>query len=219
MNVPPFVSFTTLYASQLNALVNGIPSLTSQLVNDAGFITLAPVLSVNGQTGAVTINAGLASVSLTGAVTGISSAGTIPTTLAASGVTAGTYNSVVVNSSGLVTSASYTAQPYDIIMSYIGIPAGGQQLYRAIIPRNVTLAASLLGSYIQCNITPKNNWTAIISVNGSIVGSATIPAYSISGSFSFATTVVIAAGSMLEVNAPAIADVLTDPSITIVGTR
>lgn len=37
--------------------VSAIPTKTSDLTNDSGFITSAPVQSVNGQTGAVTINA------------------------------------------------------------------------------------------------------------------------------------------------------------------
>ena len=49
-----------------------------------------------------------ATITLSGDVTG-SGTTSIPTTLAASGVTAGTYNTVVVNAKGLVTSGSNTA--------------------------------------------------------------------------------------------------------------
>jgi hypothetical protein len=252
MSLPSFVPFTTLYASQLNALLNSIPSLTSQLsnnsgfitlavtsvngnagpditisiptavsqlVNDTGYLTIAPVISVNGMTGSVTVITGLASITLTGAVTGVSSNGIISTTLAASGVSVGTYNTVVVNGAGQVTSGSNT-QPYDVVMSYIGSPSAGQVFYRAIIPRQVTFSSSLNGSYIICNVNPTSLWITTLSHNGVPIGSGYIAAGSNIGSFSFANTVIFAPGDILEINGPIPADAtLADPSITIVGTR
>ena len=40
---------------KLDAVEAAIPTKTSQLDNDSGFITSAPVTSVNGKTGAVTV--------------------------------------------------------------------------------------------------------------------------------------------------------------------
>lgn len=61
---------------QTGAVTLSIPTMTSDLVNDEGFVdaagaaAAAPVQSVNGQTGAVTISAGVTSVNgQTGAVT------------------------------------------------------------------------------------------------------------------------------------------------------
>ena len=42
---------------KLEAVESAIPTKTSQLDNDSGFITSAPVQSVNGKTGAVTLSA------------------------------------------------------------------------------------------------------------------------------------------------------------------
>ena len=42
---------------KLEAVEAAIPTKTSQLDNDSGFITSAPVTSVNGKTGAVTLSA------------------------------------------------------------------------------------------------------------------------------------------------------------------
>lgn len=47
---------------QTGAVVLVIPTATSELINDSGFITSAPVTSVNGQTGDVIISAGVTSV-------------------------------------------------------------------------------------------------------------------------------------------------------------
>lgn len=47
---------------QTGAVVLFIPTATSELTNDSGFITSAPVTSVNGQTGDVVISAGVTSV-------------------------------------------------------------------------------------------------------------------------------------------------------------
>lgn len=48
----------TYTASEVGALpsTTTIPTKVSDLTNDSGFITSAPVTSVNGQTGAVTLN-------------------------------------------------------------------------------------------------------------------------------------------------------------------
>lgn len=44
------------FIMQRIATINDIPTKTSQLANDSGFLTSAPVTSVNGKTGAVTVN-------------------------------------------------------------------------------------------------------------------------------------------------------------------
>ena len=42
---------------KLDAVEAAIPTKTSQLTNDSGYLTSAPVTSVNGKTGAVTLSA------------------------------------------------------------------------------------------------------------------------------------------------------------------
>lgn len=68
-----------------------IPTKTSQLTNDSGFLTSAPVTSVNGQTGAVTLALGETNVQADWSVTSTSSDAYIknkPTSLPASDVSA-----------------------------------------------------------------------------------------------------------------------------------
>lgn len=50
----PSINGVTLYGDKSTAEL-GLPTKTSDLENDSGFITSAPVTSVNGQTGAVNI--------------------------------------------------------------------------------------------------------------------------------------------------------------------
>lgn len=51
----PAINGVTLSGDKTTAEL-GLPTKTSDLVNDSGYITSAPVTSVNGQTGAVSIS-------------------------------------------------------------------------------------------------------------------------------------------------------------------
>lgn len=82
-----------------------IPIKTSQLTNDSGYITSAPVTSVAGRTGAVVLSAsdvgGLSTVATTGAIT--DTTGNLPLTR----IPAGTSGQILTtNSSGVVTWAT-----------------------------------------------------------------------------------------------------------------
>lgn len=54
--IPDLENYATV--EELSVIDKKIPNKTSQLINDTGFLTTAPVTSVNGQTGAVTIPSG-----------------------------------------------------------------------------------------------------------------------------------------------------------------
>ena len=75
--------------------VSAIPTKTSDLTNDSGFITSAPVISVNGQTGAVSLTA--------------SDVGALP-----SSTTIPTKTSDLTNDSGFITSASVPTKTSDL---------------------------------------------------------------------------------------------------------
>ena len=107
-------AFATVATSGAYSDLSGAPTIptnTNQLTNGAGFITTsgAPVQSVNGATGAVTVNtiagnagtasklAGAQTIAVSGDATGSASfdgsaAATISVALVSSGITAGTYN-------------------------------------------------------------------------------------------------------------------------------
>ena len=113
--------------NELDTRINNInvPTKTSELTNDSGFITEAPVTSVNGMTGAVTVNVPVTSVNgMTGAVAvnipvtsvnGMTGAVTISETQLSKGTATGTGNAVTdINVSNhqitLVKGATYATQ-------------------------------------------------------------------------------------------------------------
>lgn len=108
--------------------VSAIPTKTSDLTNDSGFITSVPVTSVNGQTGAVTISVPTKTSDLTNdsgfltsapvesvnGQTGVvvltaSDVGAMP-----SGTTIPTKTSDLTNDSGFITSASVPTKTSDL---------------------------------------------------------------------------------------------------------
>lgn len=103
-SVNGYVGAVVLDASDVNALPDTtvIPTLTSQLTNDSGFITsqqAGAVLSVNGQVGAVVLDAN--------DVSALPDTTVIPT-----------LTSQLINDSGYITSAQ--AAPVDSVNGYIG---------------------------------------------------------------------------------------------------
>ena len=90
--------------------VSAIPAKTSELVNDSGFITSAPVASVNGQTGAVSLDA--------------SDVGALPDNTAIPSKT-----SDLTNDSGFITSAKFavitcTLSATNSYGAYTALPSG-----------------------------------------------------------------------------------------------
>jgi hypothetical protein len=78
----------------------------------------------------------------------------------------------------------------------------------------------MFASSLKCQVAPTANWTCIIKKNGSSIGTGTINAASTTGTFSFASDVTFAAGDILTVEGPAVADgTLSGPMITLVGDR
>lgn len=109
---------TVAFSGSYNDLSNKptIPTKTSQLTNDSGYLTSAPVTSVDGSTGAVTTNAvKYVSQSLTDT----------QKTQARTNIGAGNCSSIVVNNISVSTSAwtpstAYTEYPYEASVTISG---------------------------------------------------------------------------------------------------
>ncbi len=135
---------------------------------------------------------------------------------------AGTYGGLTVNASGQVTAISPSAgtNPYDIAGYLPGQPSAGQVLFRVEMVRPVTLPAGLTGSRAVCQVAPTSSVTLTLKQNGIAIGTITFGAGSTTGSFSFANQVVLAAGDVLELDAPTPADAtFAGASYTIAGIR
>lgn len=109
---------TSSFSGSYNDLSNKptIPTKTSQLTNDSGYLTSAPVTSVDGSTGAITTNAvKYTEQSLTNT----------QKTQARTNIGAGNCSSIVVNNVAVATSAwtsstAYTEYPYEASVTVSG---------------------------------------------------------------------------------------------------
>jgi hypothetical protein len=134
----------------------------------------------------------------------------------------GTYGGVTYNASGQVTAVSSSAgvNPYDIAGYLPGIPSAGQTLFRIEMVRAVTLPISLTGSRAVCQTAPTAAVTLPIKQNGTSIGSIGFAAGATTGTFSFASVVILNVGDVFELDAPATADAtFAGISYTITGTR
>lgn len=110
--------------SNLQTAVGTIPTKTSDLINDSGFITSAPVASVNGQTGAVTLDA-----TDVGALPDTTPIPTVPTNVSAFTNDAGYLTSAPVTSVNSQTGAvSLTASDVGALPSSTAIPSATSDL-------------------------------------------------------------------------------------------
>jgi hypothetical protein len=180
-----------------NAIANGTVSLTASTTN---------YVYADNVTGAVSVN-----------TTGVPS-GKIPLyTIVAGSTTVTSYTDTrnYAPSALLVGGA-----PYDMVMFFPGVPANSAVMGRIITPRPVTLPASLTGSYATADVAATASASINITRNGTVIGSVNFGAGSASGTFTFASQVVTAAGDVLKLVNQATADAtLSNISVTLVGTR
>lgn len=167
-----------LNASDVGALPNTtvIPTKTSQLQNDSGYITSAPVTSVNGQTGEVTIavptktsdlqndsgyitSAPVSSVnSKTGAVTlSASDVGALPSTTAIPSKT-----SQLQNDSGFLTSAVTSFNGNTGAVTYTAPVTSVNGQTGAVTTPNTTYSISISGNVIT--LTPSSGTAQSITL-------------------------------------------------------
>ena len=110
VNSKGIVTYATNPTTTITGDVSGSGTTSINVILGASGVTAGTynslVVNSKGLVTAGSFTPVIANITVTGDVTGISSNGTIVSTLSASGVTAGTYTQVVVNSKGLITSAS-----------------------------------------------------------------------------------------------------------------
>ena len=153
--------------------------------------------------------------------------------LKTTGVTNGTYGSgtisssqikipsVTVDTKGRLTAASETAVDvfYDINVFIAGKPTAGELVYRHVAVRAFTLPASLTGSYASSVAASAANKDFTLKKNGSSIGTVSFNT-SATGTFTFSSSVSFAAGDVLTIEAPAVADTtLSDITLSFKGTR
>jgi len=134
----------------------------------------------------------------------------------------GSYNGITYNAAGQVVAVASNAgvNPYDIAGFLPGIPTAGQTLFRVEMVRAVTLPISLTGSRAVCQTAPTAAITLPIKQNGTSIGSINFAASATTGTFTFASQVIVNPGDVLELDAPNPADAtFGGPSYTISGTR
>jgi hypothetical protein len=159
------------------------------------------VTSVNGQSGAVTLDAG-----------------DIPV------VDAGGYFGSPDNVEAALQElgARTVSFPIDIAAFYPGIPTSSALMYRIKVARALTFAADFAGSQFTATANAAASTVFDIKKNGSNIGTCTIGAGGTTATFatSGGSAQTLAAGDVLSIEAPAVADsTLADPAITLVATR
>jgi hypothetical protein len=205
---------TNLYFS--NALARGAISASGSLAYNASTGVMSftdAVTSVAGKTGAVTLS--------TGDVSGLGTVATLASDT--DGTLAANSDSRVATqkaTKAYVDSKTGGAQPYDLLMFFPGTPTGSQVMGRIIIPRAVSLPASLTGSYSSSIAAATGSTTLTLAKNGTSIGSVNFAAGATSATFTFASAVSLAAGDLLTLTNQATADAtLANVSVSLVGTR
>jgi hypothetical protein len=111
-------------------------------------------------------------------------------------------------------------QPYDIASFYPGVPGSAALLLRFVASRSVTLPQSLSGSQASAGAAAGAQTDIDIRVNGLSKGTVRFAAAGSMATFIFSSAVSLAAGDVLTLTAPTVADVtLANISITLAGTR
>jgi hypothetical protein len=179
-------------------IVNGTVTLTASASN---------YLMADAATGAVTVN-----------TTGFTS-GKIPLYLVVTGAT--TVTSYTDERSyapaSLLASGS---TPYDLLMFFPGVPSTNQVMGRIIVPRAITLPASLTGSYASSITAAAASTTLTLAKHGSTIGTVNFAAGATTATFTFASSVSFAAGNLLTLTNQSPADAsLANVSLTLAATR
>jgi hypothetical protein len=179
-------------------IANGTLSLTASSSN---------YLMADPTTGAVTAN-----------TTGFT-AGKIPLYLVVTGTT--TVTSYTDERSYAPAALLATGSiPYDLLMYFPGVPTASQVMGRIIVPRAITLPASLTGSYGSSIVAATGSTTLTLAKNGVSIGSVNFAAGASTATFTFASAVSFAAGNILTLTNQSPADAsLANVSLTLAATR
>ena len=183
------------YAGQIS---NGTVSLTASTTN---------YLVANATTGAVSVN-----------TTGFT-AGMIPLYSVVTGTSTVTSYTDARSFAASALSVG-TTQPYDLLMFFPGVPTASQVMGRIIVPRAITLPASLTGSYGSSIVAATAATVLTLAKNGSSIGSVNFAISASTATFTFASSVSFAAGDLLTLTNQTPADAtLANISVTLAATR
>lgn len=129
----------------------------------------------------------------------------------------------VLTSNGAGAIATMQSPPFDVHTFLPGLQTSASQLlYRGRLARAVTFAANFAGSYFTATANATGSTVFDIQKNGSSVGTCTIAAASITGTFatSGGTAQSFDAGDVLAIVGPATEDAtLADMAFTLAGVR
>ena len=111
-------------------------------------------------------------------------------------------------------------QPYDLLMFFPGTPTANQVMGRVIIPRAITLPASLTGSYASSLAAATGATALTLAKNGASIGTVNFAAGASTATFTFGSAVSFAAGNVLTLTNQSPADAtLANVSLTLAATR
>jgi hypothetical protein len=112
------------------------------------------------------------------------------------------------------------AAPFDVGVTYNGMPSASAVLLRLPMVRAVTFPAGMAGSRGVAGTTATVTATFDLRKNGSIFGSMTFAVGAANATFTAASATVFAVGDVLTVTAPANPDAtLGDLGLNLTGTR
>lgn len=99
-------------------------------------------------------------------------------------------------------------------------PTAEEELYNPPMKAGDKFAKDLPGSLLRCETAPTSNWTLTLTKNADVIGTGTIPAASLVGTFAFAADVTFDDGDLLKGKCPLVADAtIVGVAYTLIGTR
>lgn len=121
----------------------------------------------------------------------------------------------------VTTLALGAGQPYDIPMSFIGMPESQMVFYRLVATHSFELPIGLVGSEAVCQTAPTDSSCVIFVLkNGVSVGSVTWAIAATTATFQFLSAESFVAGDVLALQFETVTDsTFSDPSITLSATR
>jgi hypothetical protein len=207
-----------------SSVLGGVKQGANVTIAGDGTISVAasPVTSVNGQTGAVTIQA--ADTSTASGTTLISDSGVSSAVIKLRRIVAGAGIGVAVDGNGNLQ-VSVASQYYDVPLGIAGIPGASQIVGQFVAVRTMNFASNFVGSagFATASATASTTFTinrirsGATTAIGTVVyaASGTAPTFTTTGS----ATQQLIAGDVLQAVAPATADAtLANATFTLLAT-